>query len=76
MEGGAFEIPRGASEWLRGSGWGGEECDGLAFVGHPPLDPSSGLRVSGPSPGMDSRLLGNDGRGGFRGWGVSGEWGA
>ena len=34
-----------------GLGWDDGGRDGLAEVGRPPLDPSTGLRVSGPSAG-------------------------
>ena len=33
----------------------------MRYVGHPPLDPSSGLRVSGPTPGVGEY---GEGRGG------------
>ena len=41
---------------LRGLEWGRGGRDGSAMCGPPPLDPSTELRVSGPSPRMDSRL--------------------
>ena len=34
-----------------GVGWRRGKCDGLAVLGHPPLDPSTWLRVSGPTQG-------------------------
>ena len=37
-------------------GVGSGNRDGLAVLGRPPLDPSTVLRVSGPAPGMDSRI--------------------
>ena len=44
--------------WLVGE----DELDGLANVGHPPLDPSTALRVSGPTSGDGFPIgVGNDG---------------